>query len=216
MAKRPYLAAALVLTSLCTLRPGGARAAEAGDVTFTYNFGASLYNHRFAAYGKTSSDSTIADTFGLGEFVGGGYFVTRRLRIGLNLQFTEAITEPTPPYPSRFTIFALLPQLNYNFWGPLTVSFVPAVAFRLAGTNQIGFIPQLVLTAAVPLGAGFAALFSVEIPVMVYPTVTIGITPLLGIAYRLPRARRRPTASEGATPPRPLDSTAPPVDSTTY
>ncbi len=201
--RAPSRLPAALLAMACLAGPPCARAAEVGDVTLTYNFGTSLYAHRFAALGKTAGDTTIADTFGLSEFLGAGVFVTPRLRLGLNVQFTEAITEPAEPYPSRFAVFALLPQFNYNFWGPLTASFVPGVLLRLNGTNQMGFVPQAVLTAAVPLGAGFSALFSVEVPVMVYPIVSVGITPLVGVGYRVPRARPKIAPSEVAPAPPP-------------
>lgn len=188
MAKRSCRAMTVVvgLLSLCGAR---ATAAEAGDISFPFMLGTNVYSHRFADYGKPAADRTVADSFALSEFVGAGYFVTNRLRLGLNLQFTEAITEPSAPYPSRFTIFALLPQINYNFWGPLTASIVPTIPLRLDGENQAGFAVQAVLAAALPLGANFSAVVALEVPVFFYPTVSVGITPLIGVSYRLPRRR---------------------------
>lgn len=188
-------AAAAVVVAALSLHGALARAAEAGEVTFPFMLGTNLYTHRFAAYGKAAADRTIADTFGFSQFVGAGYFVTDRLRLGLNLQFTEAVTQPTPAYPSAFTIFALLPQLNFNFWGPLTASLVPTIPLRLEGEWKAGFAVQAVLAAALPLGAGFSGVVALEVPVFFYPTVSVGLTPLIGVTWRLPRPLRREGAS---------------------
>ena len=187
-------ARAVLVAGLC-LHGALARAGEAGEVTFPFMLGASVYSHRFAAYGKAAADRTIADTFGLSQFVGAGYFVTDRLRLGLNLQFSEAVTQPTPPYPSAFTTFALLPQLNYNFWGPFTASLVPTIPLRMEGEPKVGFAVQAVLAAALPLGAGFSGVLALEVPVFFYPSVSVGLTPLIGVTWRLPRALRREAAS---------------------
>ncbi len=161
-------------------------AAEAGDITSPFSLGANVYTHRFAAEGKMAADTTIANGVGLSEFPGIGYFVSDRLRLGLNLQFTEALTNP--PQGGAFTTFALLPQINFNFWGPFTASLVPTFVLRLAGVDQFGFNVQAVLAYGVSLGAGFSLQMAVEVPFYFVPMVSVGITPLVGVVYRLPRS----------------------------
>jgi hypothetical protein len=175
-------------------------AAEQGEVTFPFMLGTNVYSHQFAAEGKKASDKTVADSFALSEFVGAGYFVTRRLRLGMNLQFSEAITNP--PSASAFTLYGFLLQINYNFWGPLTASIVPTFLGRYGGVNQFAFNIQAVFAAALRFGHGFSGVLAIEFPVYVYPVVSIGITPLLGFTYGFP-TRKPPPASIVATPPRP-------------
>jgi hypothetical protein len=187
---------------------GAAQAAEPGDMSFPFMLGTNVYTHRFGAEGYTATDTTIANSFQLSEFPGAGAFVTPRLRLGLNLQFTEAITNP--PAASRFTVFALLPQINYNFWGPLTASLVPSLYARLAGVNEFGFAVQGVFSAALPLGRGFSGVLALEVPLYVVPYVSIGITPLIGFSYHL-KLHRKPSAPPPAPAPLvPQQQTPPP------
>jgi hypothetical protein len=178
-----------------------ARGGEPGDWSFPVQLGTSLYSHRFAALGYKASDTTIADSFQLSEFIGAGAWVLPRLRVGLNLQLTTAITDP--PHGERLAAVLFLPQLNWNFWGPLTASFVPAFATRLAGTNQFGLALQAVLTASVSFGHGFVGSASIEVPVYVFPYVSIGVTPLIAVSYVFRPRRRVPTPAPAgpADPP---------------
>lgn len=160
-------------------------AAEAGDVTVPFSLGTSVYSHQFAAEGKPVKDTTLKNTFQLSEFPGIGYFVTDHLRLGVNLQFTEVVREPAKPLPSRYATFAILPQINYNFWGPLTASLVPTFATRLAGEDQYGFAVQGVLTGAAPITDDLNGTLGIEVPLFLRPYVSIGITPLVGVSYLL-------------------------------
>ncbi len=177
-------AGALVLLGLVAL-PRGAEAAEQGDVTGTFMLGTNLATHLFAQDGKPAHDTTISDTFGLSQFVGAGVFVTDRLRLGLNFQFTETIVQPRKPYPSSFQIFGLLPQINYNFWGPLTASVVPTILLRKDGVNQEAYGVQGVLGWGIPITKGINAVVAVEVPYFWNPRRTIGVTPLAGVSGKL-------------------------------
>jgi hypothetical protein len=97
----------------------------------------------------------------LSQFPGAGVFVAKRRRLGVNLQFTESLTNP--PAGQRFVLCAVLPQVSCDFWGPLTVSLVPSFAARWAGVNQLGFYLQGVISAALPLGHGFSGVLAVEV-----------------------------------------------------
>jgi hypothetical protein len=190
--------AALPLAAILALG-ATAHAAEPGDVSFPFMLGTNVYTHRFGVDGYSATDTTIANSFQLSEFPGAGVFVLPRLRLGLNFQFTEAITNP--PAASAFTVFGLLPQINYNFWGPLTASLVPSFYARLAGQNQFGFAVQGVFSAALPLGRGFSGVLALEIPVYVTPYVSIGFTPLIGFSYHLQVHRRPKPLQEPLRPP---------------
>ncbi len=185
----------ILLVSLALLTASTAAAREAGDVTIPFNLGANLYSHRFAYYGKKESDSTIADRFALSEFVGAGYFVSDRWRLGLNLQFSEAITSPYPAPASSFTLFGFLLQINYNFWGPLTASIVPTFLVWYEGVSQFAFNVQAVLAWGIPLRHGFSLNLAVEVPVYIYPVVSVGITPLIGFTYGMSTRKHAPPPS---------------------
>ncbi len=174
------------LVAALALLPAAAFAAEAGDVTIPFSLGTNVWTHKFASGAQPASDSTIANRFALSEFPGAGVFLTDRFRVGLNLQLTEAITNPPPG--GRFTTFGLLPQLNYHLGGPFTVSLVPSFYLRLDAKNQFGFALQGVFAAAFPLGAGFSLSVALEVPVYFTPFTSVGITPLVGVVYRIPRS----------------------------
>ncbi len=181
-----------------------ARANDPGDVTLPFNLGTSVDTYNFAHGATPASSVTLGDQVVLSEFVGAGVFVSHTVRVGLNLQFSEVVVQPRTPFPSTFTQFAFLPQLNWNFWGPVTVSFVPSLSPWFGGKEQFAFGLQGVLGVAIPLGSsGFAATAAVEIPVYLTPVYNLGITPLLGVSYRLPRR----TSASAALPP-PEDSPA--------
>ncbi|MHB1844174.1 MAG: hypothetical protein ACYCWW_04985 [Deltaproteobacteria bacterium] len=172
--RRIGLAAALCLSAL------PARA-DKGDVTGTVTLGATVLTDSLTS-GKLTTPAQILP---VSEFVGAGYFLTDRLRVGMNLQFTEAATEPTPPPPSRFTVFALLPQVNYLFAKPFFVSLVGFVPLRFGGVDQLGFGVQGVIGAGVPIAKDLSLSLAVEVPLVLVPVETLGVTPLVGLAYRL-------------------------------
>ena len=176
-------------------------AAQAGDITAPFSIGTNVYTHRYASEGKPAKDTTSKDSFQISEFPGIGYFVTDQLRLGVNLQFTEVVRQPAKPLPSRFSSFAILPQINYNFWGPLTASLVPSFATRLGGESQYAFYVQGVLTAAMPLTDRLAATGGFEIPVFLDPYRSIGFTPIVGVSYLVARTKDATGSSSPAATP---------------
>jgi hypothetical protein len=67
-------------------------AAQAGDVTLPVALGTSVWTYTWPQNGKPAKTVTISDRFVLTEAIGLGYAVTDRLRLGFNLNFSEAIT----------------------------------------------------------------------------------------------------------------------------
>ena len=159
--------------------------AEQGDVTGTFTLGAGALTYNFAEGSRPASLTTLAKTLPLSEFVGAGYFLTDRLRLGLNLQFTEALTVPTPPPPSRFTTFALLPQLSYLFARPFFVSLVAFLPLRFGGVDELGYGVQGVIGAGFPIAKDLSLTAALEVPLILAPVVALGLTPLVGLAYRI-------------------------------
>jgi hypothetical protein len=182
------LSSALLFWTLC---PVSAKADE-GDVTIPLSVGTNVYTYHVATGenqniainpGQTSSDNS----FKISEFPGIGYFVTNQIRLGLNLQFTELVT---PEPGDNLDIFGFLPQVNYKFWGPLTVSVVPSFYPVYDGISQYHFAVQGVLAAGVPIGDGFTATAALEVPVFLKISAatseTVGITPIIGVTYKVP------------------------------
>ncbi|MHB8416457.1 MAG: hypothetical protein ACYDCL_00165 [Myxococcales bacterium] len=161
--------------------PGAPAAGNAGHFNTTFTLGATALT-----YGLTTAKlTTVADTVPFSEFIGAGYFITDRLRVALNLQFTEALTVPSAPPPSRFTVFALLPQVNYTFAKPFFASLVAFVPFRFGGVDQVGIGVQGVVGASFPIGKELSLSAAIEVPWVMLPVETLAVTPLIGLAYRL-------------------------------
>lgn len=160
-----------------------ARAAEPGTMTEVLNFGMNIYTHKYAQDGKPAKDTTVQNGAALSEFPGWGIFLTDHFRVGLNLQLTEAVTDI--PKNGNFTTFGFLPQFNYNFWGPFTASLVPSFYSRIASKDQFGFALQEVLSASFPVVGKLSVGGAIEIPEYFTPYRSIGVTPLLGVAYKL-------------------------------
>ena len=172
------------VTVLVLVAPLAVHAAEAGDVTFPVLVGTNVWTHNFGQNGQPAKTVTIDDRFVLIESIGVGYFITDRLRVGFSVQFNEAVTNPPPT--SAFTQFSLNPQVNYNFWGPLTVTVATSFVLRLNGISQFGFAPFGALSAAVPLGAGLSFVGGIAVPFFVTPVTSVGLVPFLGLSFKLP------------------------------
>ena len=173
-----FALAAAVLVGL----PSSAFAAgAAGDVVQSDTLGMNLVNYD----GTAKSTKTVKDAAVLSEFIGLHYFVVDRVRLGMNFQFGEQLTPAPPPGNSRFAIFALLPQVGVDFYGPMFAALVYTFAPRTAGQGQLGMGFQGVLGAGVPVADGVKVTMAIEVPWNFLPHETIGLTPLLGVAIRL-------------------------------
>ncbi len=168
-----------LLALLCLAAPPAR--ADKGDFTTSLTLGATALTYGLTTHTLT----TVADTLPVSEFIGAGYFPPDRRRSALNRQFTEAGTVPTPPPPSRFTIFALLPQVSYTFAKPFFASLVAFVPFRFGGVDQVGFGVQGVIGAAFPIAKDLWLSVAIEVPLVLVPVETIAVTPLVGLAYRI-------------------------------
>jgi hypothetical protein len=151
-----------------------------GTIVQTDTVGMNVVSYNF----DTSKTTTVGDAAGLSEFVGAHYFFADGWRVGMNLQFTEALTTP-PPNGNRFTTFALLPQVGWHFYGPLFAALVFGVLPRTSGGANFDLAVQEVLGAGVPLSDRVSLGGALEVPYNFYIHRTVGLTPLLGLAIRL-------------------------------
>jgi hypothetical protein len=178
---RPYFAA-LVVANLALLAPRSARAVgKQGDVIQTDTLGTSLITHDFDA--KVSRN--IGKIFNLSEFVGIHAYVVDRVRVGMNLQFTERVWPHLPPGAGRLQRFGLLPQVGWNFYGPMFSSLVAGVVPRTDGKAHLNLTLQAVLGVSLPLSDRVRWSIAGEVPWTYYDHQILGFTALTGLSFRL-------------------------------
>ncbi len=156
-------------------------AGNQGDFLQTDTLGMNILNHQF----DTGKTSTLANEAVLSEFVGAHYYFVDRVRLGMNFQFSEQL-EPAPATAdgSRLRTFALLPQIGWDFWGPMFAALVVTVAPWTSGTGTFDFGLQAVLGAGIPIADCVKITGAVEVPFNFVVHRTIGLTPLLGLSFR--------------------------------
>lgn len=178
---KPFFAA-LALAAGVGLLPRSAHAlGTQGEFIQTDTLGSSLASHDY----KSGKNTDIGKVFNLSEYVGLHGYVIDTLRIGMNLQFTERAWSREPVHSSRFQRFALLPQVGWNFYGPLFSALVFGVAPRTAGTSDLNLTVQGVLGVSLPLAGRVRLSIAGEVPYTYYDHKIIGFTALTGISIRL-------------------------------
>ncbi len=175
---------ALAIGAFALARPAAADPPKQGTFVQTDTLGMNMVSYNFDT-GKTTG---VGDVAGLSEFVGAHYFVIDRLRVGLNFQLTEYLTN-TAPGQSRFATFAILPQVGLHFWGPLFVAAVFTIAPWTQGgannSNNFDLGVQLVAGAAIPIAGRVNLTIAAEVPYNFLVHRTLGFTPLVGVSIRL-------------------------------
>ena len=152
-----------------------------GELLQTDTLGASLVSHDY----KTKTTKNIGNTFNLSEFVGLHYYVVDRVRLGMNLQFNERVFPHPQPHVSRFQRFAFLPQVGWNFYGPMFCALVAGVVPRVDGKQKLNLTLQGVLGVSLPLSGRVRVSIAGEVPWTYYDHNVLGVTALAGISIRL-------------------------------
>lgn len=159
-----------------------ARAAgRMGEFVQSDNFGMNLATLNM----ETGTTKNISTSGGLSQFVGMHYYVADGVRVGMNLQFTEQLWGPLPASGSGFSTFGLLPQVGWDFWGPMFGAFVLSILPRTAGEALLDLGVQAVVGAGLPLGKSIKLTGALEVPFNFKVARTIGITPLVGLTWKL-------------------------------
>jgi len=150
----------------------------------TDTLGLRLVNYEYNP--PPAETKTIANQAFVSEFVGLHYFFIDRVRAGMNLQFGEQLAPPVgEDNGSAFRTFAFLPQIGWDFWGPMFAAFVVTIAPWSSGTSTFEFGVQGVLGAAIPIVDRVRLTMAVEVPFTFVPDREVALTPLLGVAIRL-------------------------------
>ncbi|HEX3851046.1 MAG TPA: hypothetical protein VHW01_08775 [Polyangiaceae bacterium] len=174
--------AALLGSVVSVLAPRSALAVgKQGEAIQTDTFGVSLFTHNFDT--KVSRD--ISKTFNSSEFVGIHAYVVDRVRVGMNLQLTERVWPDLPPGASRLQRLGLLPQVGWNFYGPLFSSLVVGVVPRTDGKAHLNLTLQAVFGASFAIAGRFRWSVAGEVPWTYYDQQMLGVTALTGISIRL-------------------------------
>jgi hypothetical protein len=174
-----FVAAPLLLLGVLWA-PAAHAVGKQGDVIQTDTVGVSLLTYDLDA--KTTK--TVKDFVNLSEFVGLHAYVVDRVRVGMNLQFSERLWPTLPPSKSRFQRFALLPQVGWNFYDPFFTALVFGVAPRTDGRQHVNLTLQGVLGVSLPLSSRVRVSVAGEVPWTYYDKHTLGVTALTGISIR--------------------------------
>lgn len=172
---------AIAAAVACTAIAFDASAHEAGDVSQVDNIGVPLYTHNFT----TGKDITVGDKLLITQFMGAHYWLTDRVRIGMMFQFTEQFAGDLAPGTDHFQVFALLPQIGWNFYDHFQAAAIFTYAPRAGGKDQMDLGFQALLGYSFPIRKGASFGTAVEIPVNLKLATTLGITPIFGFSYDL-------------------------------
>lgn len=178
---RNTLGSGLLLCVLLAFPMAAFAAGKAGDLVESDMLGSNLWTQNL----DTGKQKTIGDSFGLSEFVGLHYYFVDEVRVGLAVQFTETIAPPPPAGKDAFTTLAFLPQIGWNFAKPFFAQLTVAVPIRTNGVNQVDFGLQPVFGASLPLANDLSFTAALEIPFYLALEHTVGLTPLVGLGWKL-------------------------------
>jgi len=173
--------APIILVVCVTTCAYGHAAGRSGDLIQSDILGMNLTTLNL----ETGATKGIASTGGLSQMIGLHYYVADGVRVGMNFLFTEQVWGAHPPSGSGFSTFGILPQVGWDFWGPMfgavALSFLP----RTSGTALLDLGVQGIVGAGLPLSKVVGLTGAVQVPFNFKIARTIGITPLLGVSIKL-------------------------------
>jgi hypothetical protein len=173
--------AALCVATACFGVCLHADAREPGDVVVADNIGVPLYTHNF----DTGKDTSVGDKLTISEFLGAHVFITRTIRVGMMVQWTEQYTGDLASGSDHFTTFALLPQVGWNFYDHFSAAAIFTYAPRSNGKNELDLGVQALLGYGLPITKNASVNLLLEVPYNFHVARTIGITPLAGLTMDL-------------------------------
>lgn len=156
-------------------------AGHQGDFVQTDTLGMNVISHDFT----TGTTKYLTDATVLSEFIGLHYFIVDGVRLGMNLQFSETLQPEPAAGKSRFATFALLPQIGWDFYGPMFAALVFTIAPRTSAGDNLDLGLQGVIGAGFPIADRVKMNLALEVPYNFKIHTTLGLTPLVGIGIRL-------------------------------
>ena len=140
-----------------------------------------LANHDYT----TGTNSSIRNALNLSANVGLHYYFVDRVRIGMNLQFTERLWPHPPEGSTRFQRFALMPQLGWSFADPFYVAAIFSYAPRTQGRSLPDMAVLGALGVAFPVSRRTKLSLAAEVPYAFGQHRTLGVVGVVGVSFRL-------------------------------
>jgi hypothetical protein len=100
-------------------------------------------------------------------------------------QWTEQYSGPVAAGVDRFTTFALLPQVGWTFSNHVALGAIFTIAPISGGKHQLDLGVQALVGYGLPISQNAAVNFAVELPYNFHVASTLGVTPLLGMTFRI-------------------------------
>lgn len=179
MATQISWAGAVAACAALTFARGATASPKRGTFTQTDSLGMNVVSYNL----DTKQTTTVADAAALSEFFGVHYFVLDGVRVGVNFQFSEYLTEPGTGR-RRIATFAALPQVGLHVWGPFFAAVVLTIAPWTGGKAEHDLGVQAVFGGAYHFGR-VSLTGALEVPYNFLVHRTIGLTPLVGLSIRL-------------------------------
>jgi len=174
------LGAAVVLALSCATVESHA-GPKRGDVLQTDSLSMLLASHDYT----THTNTTLRNALNLSANAGLHYYFVDRVRIGMNLQFTERLWPEPPAGSSRFQRFALMPQLGWSFYDPFYTALIFSYAPRTLGRANPDMAVLGALGAAFPVSKRVKLSLAVEVPFAFLHHYTLGLVAVTGVSIRL-------------------------------
>jgi hypothetical protein len=177
----PVLLGAAVVLVLTGLTGPAHAGPKRGDGLQTDSLSMLLASHDYT----THTNTTLRNAINLSGNVGLHYYFVDRVRIGMNLQFTERLWPEPTAGASRFQRFALMPQLGWSFYDPFYTALIYSYAPRTMGGATPDMAVLLALGAAFPVTKRVKLSLALEVPFAFLHHRTVGLVAVTGISIRL-------------------------------
>jgi hypothetical protein len=174
------LGSAIALVLASATRPAHA-GPKRGDGLQTDGLSMLLASHDYT----THTNTTLRNAINLSGNVGLHYYFVDRVRIGMNLQFTERLWPEPAAGASRFQRFALMPQLGWSFYDPFYTALIYSYAPRTMGRATPDMAVLVALGAAFPVTKRVKLSLALEVPFAFLHHRTVGLVAVTGISIRL-------------------------------
>ena len=103
----------------------------------------------------------------------------------MNFQFTERVSPSLPAGSPALQRFGLLPQVGWNFYGPMFAALVFGVVPRTDGKAHLNLTLQGVFGVSLPITGRLRWSLAGEVPWTYYDHDVLGFTALTGVSIRL-------------------------------